>query len=69
MGDARRQALVENDVLVAKALGLALDELCGIIRFPLDTTQPTGPIERTLTYQAPFTRCDREDDYRVAWEG
>ena len=22
-----------------------------------------GPVERDITYIAPFTRCDREDDY------
>jgi hypothetical protein len=139
---ARRQALVEIDVLAAMALGLTLDELITIYRvqFPvmqqyeadtwydangrivftaskglpgvglprkadrtdpvygitapgrhetgialgwedirglkegtvtrkvLDDTLPGGPIERTITYVAPFDRCDREADYRLAWQ-
>jgi hypothetical protein len=27
-----------------------------------------GPVERDVTYVAPFTRCDREDDYRTVWQ-
>jgi len=32
-----------------------------------DDTQPGGPVERTIEYVAPFDRCDREEDYEMAW--
>lgn len=32
-----------------------------------DDTLPGGPRTRTIVYQAPFDRCDREADYAVAW--
>jgi len=32
-----------------------------------DDTLPNGPVERTITYTAPFTSCSREDDYVQAW--
>ena len=38
-----------------------------ITREVLDNTQPSGPVSRIIEYHAPFDRCDRESDYRVAW--
>ena len=32
-----------------------------------DDTQPGGLVERTIEYLAPFDRCDREQDYEIAW--
>ena len=116
---SRRWALVELDVLVARELGLTLEELQTIYRvqFPVmrqyeadtyydqrgrivftaskglpgvgftraewnaikdmksgtvtrtitDTTLPTGPVERVIEYQAPFTLSNREQDYQTVW--
>jgi len=33
----------------------------------MDDTLPGGPTQRTITYVAPFDRCDREADYETAW--
>jgi hypothetical protein len=32
-----------------------------------DDTMPGGPRERTITYTTPFDKCDREEDYALAW--
>ncbi len=34
----------------------------------LDNTLPGEPAERTIEYHAPFSKCDREQDYRQAWD-
>ncbi|WP_373544497.1 Eco57I restriction-modification methylase domain-containing protein [Chamaesiphon sp.] len=33
-----------------------------------DDTLPTGAYQRTISYPAPFDKCDRVEDYRTAWE-
>ncbi|MFZ2654193.1 MAG: hypothetical protein WAX69_04710 [Victivallales bacterium] len=35
---------------------------------PDHLTPIEGPVERDITYIAPFTKCDREEDYKTAWE-
>jgi hypothetical protein len=32
-----------------------------------DDTLPGGPYEKTIVYEAPWVRCDREADYEVVW--
>lgn len=32
-----------------------------------DDTLPGGPRQRTIVYEAPFDRCDREQDYETVW--
>ncbi len=34
----------------------------------MDDTMPGGPVERTIVYEAPFDRCDRERDYEEVWK-
>ena len=38
-----------------------------VSRTVLDTTLPTGPVEREITWHAPFIRCNREQDYATIW--
>lgn len=44
-----------------------LPEGARILRTVTDDTLPGGPREKTITYVAPFDRCDREQDYQTAW--
>ncbi len=39
-----------------------------VTRRIMDDTLPGGPVERLIEYHAPFDRCDREQDYRAAWQ-
>ena len=39
-----------------------------VSRTILDDTLPGGPVERTITYVAPWVRCDRVEDYRLGWQ-
>jgi len=44
------------------------DMQTGVVeRTIMDDTQPGGAFERTITYEAPFDRCDRERDYEEVW--
>ena len=53
-------------------IALGWEDVCDlrdglVTRVVFDDTEPDGPIERTIEYHAPFDRCDREGDYRIAW--
>lgn len=43
-------------------------EVGTVRRHVSDDTQPGGPVQRVIEYVAPFTRCNREQDYRAAWD-
>jgi hypothetical protein len=34
----------------------------------LNYTLPSGLVERTIIYEAPWSKCDRVEDYRGVWE-
>ena len=36
-------------------------------RIITDDTLPGGARERTIVYEAPFDKCNREEDYEIAW--
>lgn len=38
-----------------------------IERIVEDDTLPTGKRTRTIVYEGPFDKCDREEDYRTVW--
>jgi hypothetical protein len=38
-----------------------------VTRTILDDTLPGGPVQRTITYEAPWSTCNRVEDYRVVW--
>ena len=42
-------------------------EIGTVRRHITDNTLPGGPVQRWIEYVAPFTRPDREQDYRTAW--
>ncbi len=39
-----------------------------VTRKIMDDTLPGGPVERIIEYVAPFSKKNREEDRRVAWE-
>lgn len=61
-GPSRRQ-------LLAPGMGAHQEhEIGSVSRTIMDDTLPGGPRERTIVYEAPFNRCNREKDYETDWE-
>ena len=61
------------DGVTRSAAALGWEDIRGlrdavITRRVTDDTLPGGPVERAIEYHAPFDPCDREQDYRAAWE-
>ena len=68
--DTPCKIVIDGEVVAEKPLGWEdiADMTEGEIhRTILDDTMLGGPIERTIVYKAPFAKCDREEDYEVAW--
>ncbi len=62
--------VIDGEAVAEKPLGwedIAEMQEGEIHRTITDDTLPGGPIERTIVYKAPFAKCDREEDYEVAW--
>ena len=55
--------LTQNEMTVKKVFVNNL-----VYQKTIDSTIPGDPIERTIEYVAPFTRCNREQDYETAWK-
>ena len=58
--------------LSEKRIALGWEDVCNltegtVTREVEDDTQVGGPVRKTIEYHAPFERCDRETDYRIAW--
>ena len=44
------------------------NETSGVFeRTIIDDTLPGGPVQRTITYEAPWSKCDRVEDYKSVW--
>jgi hypothetical protein len=66
--DFQRDFVWEPSATQALIVSIANSYPAGSIsRTIIDDTLPGGPVERTITYEAPFDRCDRVGDYRVVW--
>jgi type I restriction-modification system DNA methylase subunit len=72
--DMRGNIVFTNSKVLTK-LGLSRiewneikDMKSGIVEKTItDDILPGGPRERTIVYEAPFDRCDREKDYELVW--
>jgi len=68
--DKPYKIVIDGEVIEEKPLGwedIKTLQKGEIHRTILDDTLPTGAVERTIVYVAPFEKCDREEDYEVAW--
>ena len=63
--DARLEYGFKHAILVVEEPGADIVEQ--VEQTIEDDTLPDGPIQRTITYKAPFVKCDRVEDYRTAW--
>ena len=57
----------ESDVLLGWEDVKDLKDGNTVTKTWMDDTLPGGPRKKTVTYYAPFDRCDREEDYREVW--
>ena len=68
--DSPCKIVIDGEIAEEKPLGwedIKTMQKGEIHRTILDDTLPTGAVERTIVYVAPFKKCDREEDYEVAW--
>ncbi len=68
--DSPCKIVIDGEIVAEKPLGwedIKTMQKGEIHRTILDDTLPTGAVERTIVYVAPFEKCDREEDYEVAW--
>jgi len=67
--DSQRDFVWEPSTTQALIVSIANSYPAGSVsRTFRDDALPGGDVERAITYEAPFDRCDRVGDYRVVWE-